>query len=117
MDPPTPLPPPMLRLWLDDCRPLPADWDVMVQTAPEAIARLASGVVSAISLDHDLGPVEAGTGYDVARWIEEAAYGGVLPRLAWSLHTDDPVGRERMRAALVNADRYWDHGAVPGSCT
>jgi len=109
----TPLPT-KLRLWLDDCRPLPAGWDVMVQTAPEAIALIASGVVSAISLDHDLGPAEAGTGYDVARWIEEAAHEGVIPQLDWRLHTDNPVGRERMRAALVNADRFWERGAGSG---
>jgi hypothetical protein len=107
MNPTTPLPP-NLRLWLDDGRPRPADWDVMVLTAPEAMARLASGVVSAISLDHDLGPAEAGTGYDGACGIEEAAHEGVIPRLDWRLHTDNPVGRERMRAALVNADRFWE---------
>ena len=101
-------PPPKIRLWLDDCRPLPAGWDRQVLTAPEAIALLAAGVVAAISLDHDLGPTEAGTGYDVARWIEEAAYRGSISRVDWHLHTDNPVGRERMRAALINADRFWE---------
>ena len=96
-----------LRLWLDDCRPMPVGWDVSVPTAPDAIALLASGAVTAISLDHDLGPVEAGTGYDVACWIEQAAHEGRIAQLEWSLHTDNPVGRERMRAALINADRFW----------
>ena len=27
-----------IRLWLDDCRPLPVGWDVSVPTVPEAIA-------------------------------------------------------------------------------
>jgi hypothetical protein len=92
---------------------MPVGWDVSVPTAPEAITLLATGLVSAISLDHDLGPVEAGTGYDVARWIEEAAHDGRIPRLEWTLHTDNPVGRDRMRAALINADRFWERGATP----
>jgi len=91
---------------------MPIGWDVSVPTAPEAIALLASGMVSAISLDHDLGPVEAGTGYDVACWIEEAAHDDRIPRLDWTLHTDNPVGRERMRAALINADRFWERGTI-----
>ena len=38
----------------------------------EAIALLESGAVEELSLDHDLGDDERGTGYDVVLWIEEA---------------------------------------------
>ncbi|MDE1348062.1 cyclic-phosphate processing receiver domain-containing protein [Vibrio aestuarianus] len=38
----------------------------------EAIALLKQGTVTEISLDHDLGDDEHGTGYDVVLWIEEA---------------------------------------------
>jgi hypothetical protein len=97
----------ILRVWLDDQRPMPTDYDRHVTTAPEAIALLATGQVASISLDHDLGPPEAGTGYDVACWMEQAAHEGIIPAVQWRLHTDNPVGRERMRAAFLNADRFW----------
>lgn len=61
-----------VRLYLDDERLTPIGW-TRVYTAAEAIALLASGGVAEISLDHDLGPPEAGTGYDVACWWAQRA--------------------------------------------
>lgn len=80
---------------------------VWVKTAAECIAVLSAGGVTAISLDHDLGGAENGTGYDVAKWIEKAAFDGTLPRLVWRLHTASPVGRKSMMAALQNASAFW----------
>lgn len=98
-----------MHLWLDDCRPIPADFDIWAKTAQEAIARLAGGTVELISLDHDLGDEDlVGSGYVVACWIEEAAAAGRLKRLAWRIHSANPVGRQRMEAALRSADRQWD---------
>lgn len=89
------------RLWLDDVRPAPEGWE-HVKTAEEAIARFATGEVVAASLDHDLGPSDAGTGYDVLCWIERAmaehAWYGPLPRL--HVHSANPVGRARMVKAV-----------------
>ena len=89
------------KLWLDDVRPAPEGWE-HVYTAEEAIARFATGEVIAASLDHDLGPSDAGTGYDVLVWIESAmgcgAWYGPLPRL--HVHSANPVGRKRMLAAV-----------------
>jgi hypothetical protein len=48
--------------------------------------------VTKISLDHDLGLEEAGTGYDVAKWIEEATYNKTLNKLNWNIHSANPVG-------------------------
>ena len=95
-----------MKLYLDDERQTPYGW-ARAFTAPEAIALLAAGGVDAISLDHDLGPPEAGTGYDVAAWIEEQAAVGVLAPLKWSVHSANPVGRTRMEAAMRSADRFW----------
>lgn len=95
-----------MRLFLDDVRQAPEGW-VRAYTAQEAIDFLAAGGVGEISLDHDLGPPEAGTGYDVATWIEEHAAAGVLPPLMWSVHSANPVGRGRMEAALRSAERFW----------
>lgn len=95
-----------MRLYLDDERPTPPGWE-RATTAAEAVARLQAGGIVEISLDHDLGPPEAGTGYDVACWIEEAAATGRLPALLWRIHSANPVGRARMEAALRSAERWW----------
>jgi hypothetical protein len=108
-----------MKVWLDDDRD-PTDEFIQrefgaaadmlwVKTAAEAVDVLRAGGVTAISLDHDLGATaeEIGTGYDVAKWIEKAAFDGELPRLSWRLHTASPVGRKSMMAALRNADAFW----------
>lgn len=95
-----------MKLWLDDVRPAPEGWTA-VQNAADAIAVLRSGCVELVSLDHDLGPTEAGTGYDVAAWIEEQAASCALPRVMWRVHSANPVGVRRMEVALRNADRFW----------
>lgn len=88
-----------VRLWLDDVRPAPEGW-TWVKTAREAIALLAQGDVTVCSLDHDLGAEESG--YDVLLWIEACmaagAWYGALPE--FHIHSANPVGRERMMAAL-----------------
>lgn len=60
-----------MKVYLDDERQTPFGW-TRVFWPDEAIALLEAGVVSEISLDHDLGDDECGTGYDVILWIEEA---------------------------------------------
>ena len=63
-----------LRVFVDDDfefrRPRGDDW-VRVGTAEEAISLLETGRVVALSLDHDLGDEQAGTGYDVVLHLEE----------------------------------------------
>ena len=60
-----------LKVYLDDERPAPEGW-VHVKTPAQAIALLDTGMVSHLSLDHDLGDDEnVGTGYDVVLWMEE----------------------------------------------
>jgi hypothetical protein len=99
------------RIWLDDVRPKPKDFDVHVRTAAEAIALLKSGAVETISLDHDLGHDENGgeavSGYAVACWIEEEAHAGRLKPLMVLIHSMNPVGRARMAAAIESARRAW----------
>jgi len=98
-----------MRLWLDDVRPMPEDFDRHCRTAEEARAALATGQVSFISFDHDLGdssPKEE-TGYTVAQSISLMAYFGTLPKLAWAIHSANPVGAENIRFAMRNAEKYW----------
>lgn len=49
----------LMKLYLDDERPTPEGW-VGVKTYTECVAVLASGDVTHISLDHDLGTPEDG---------------------------------------------------------
>lgn len=96
-----------MKIWLDDERDMPQRFDRHVYTAAAAVELLKTGEVTLISLDHDLGEPEAGTGYDVAKYIEKAAFDRTLPRLEWELHTSNPAGRRRMAAAMTNATEFW----------
>lgn len=99
----------MIKLWLDDKRPMPMGFDIHVYTAQDAIKMLETGNVERISLDHDLGDEKVvGSGYQVACWIEEAAYTKAIPRLYWSLHSQNGVGVANMKRALENTNRYWE---------
>ena len=96
-----------LHVWLDDARPEPAGW-VRVWWPAEAIALLAAGRVAVISLDHDLGDDGIGTGYDVARWLEEQVvmHGFTPPEVR--VHSANPVGRARMLQAIAGIRRHLD---------
>lgn len=94
-----------MKLWLDDFRN-PKDHGyldyVWVQTAEACIEHLRSGKVFKASLDHDLnvdqtlGKYEPGaaTGYDVLCWLEE--HPQYLPPGGIRVHSQNPVGRQRM---------------------
>ena len=97
------------RVWLDDIRKTPADYNITVTSAQDAIAFLNTGRVTRISLDHDLGDLDkVGDGYQVAVWIERAAYFGQIPRAEVLIHTDNAARRPQMHMAIKNAKRYWD---------
>jgi hypothetical protein len=96
-----------INLWLDDIRSMPVSYNKHVKTAQEAIDILKTGKVKSISFDHDLGPEEAGTGHDVAKWIEEAAFNKEIPPLRWRVHSANPVGARNIERAMEAADRFW----------
>ena len=110
-------------VWLDDKRPVPPQFEwhgiqclklAVCTTADAAIDILCKYNVAKISLDHDLGDeATCGTGYEVASFIEEAAFEGRLAPLAWAVHSQNPVGANRMRQALLNADEHWTKSANP----
>jgi len=92
------------KVYLDDVREAPPGWH-RVYWPNEAIALLMGGGVTDLSLDHDLGDDTRGTGYDVVRWIEEsvATRGFVPPRI--TIHSANPVGRDRMLAGIAAIER------------
>lgn len=105
-----------MKLWLDDYRPMPAaTFTHWAKTAAEAIAFLETGAVEFISLDHDLCDEHyakqedaslEGTGYSVALWIEEAVAEGRIACPEWQIHSMNPSGRDRIRAAMISAERF-----------
>jgi len=93
-----------VRVYLDDERPTPDGW-VRVHWPSEAIALLETGAVRELSLDHDLGDDERGTGYDVVLWIEEAvALRGFRPP-KMSVHSANSSAREKMIAGIQSIER------------
>ena len=94
-----------MKLWLDDERPAPDGW-VRETHAADAMIQLADRQVTHLSLDHDLGPESAGTGYDVCRWLEETvANDPTFPMPVVTLHTANPVGRQNMQRVLDSIAR------------
>lgn len=99
-----------IALWVDDTRPMPDKYTMHVRTPDMAILILDTGLVSSISLDHDLGVDEHGrclSGYDVALYIEAQAAENKCKRLTWAVHSANPVGRARIIDAMVSAERFW----------
>lgn len=84
--------------------PAPPGW-TRVKTASEAINLLETEEVSEMSLDHDLGPPESGTGYDVAVYLEERAYHGTILCGKIYVHSQNPVGRQKILAAIEKVNK------------
>jgi hypothetical protein len=94
-----------VRLWLDDLRKPPKGWK-WVKNFDQAVKWLATNRVEQISFDHDLGAGKSG--YDVACWIEAGASRDWIGAVRWSVHSANTVGRERIKAAMRSAERFWN---------
>lgn len=93
-----------MKIFLDDTRPAPEGWTLM-RWPHEVIAALQSEQVTEISLDHDLGDDQTGTGYDVLVWLENivARHHFVLPVI--HIHTANSAARPRMLAAVAQIEK------------
>jgi hypothetical protein len=101
-----------MRVYLDDERATPDGW-IRVYWPEEAIALLESGEVTEISLDHDLGDDERGTGYDVVLWIEEAvALRGFRPPRIF-VHSANSSAREKMMSGIRSIQRLFSGRSRP----
>ena len=91
-----------MKLWVDDLRPAPAGW-TWAKSFQEAVDLIESGAVDEISLDHDLGDqgTPERTGYDVALVLAERAVNGLAVPAIASVHSANPVGRERILGVLT----------------
>ncbi len=94
-----------MKVYLDDMRTAPEGW-VPCLWPSEVIDLLKTGLVTHVSLDHDLGDDDRGTGYDVLTWIEREVIVNddfVPPDI--SIHTANPAARQRMELAVVSIRR------------
>lgn len=90
-----------MRVFLDDERETPEGW-VRVYWPDEAIDLLKTGKVVEVSLDHDLGDDDRGTGYDVVLWIEEAVFrSGFIPPMI-KVHSANISARRKMELGIEN---------------
>lgn len=94
-----------MRVYLDDIRQTPEGFDVRTYNAQLTMDLVKTGQVTYISLDNDLG--EKLEGYDVAKYIEELAFNGLIPRMGWAIHSANAPARMLIQTALQNADRFW----------
>lgn len=95
-----------MKVFLDDERTTPDGW-VRAYWPAEVIALLESGQIEELSLDHDLGDDERGTGYDVILWIEEAValHGFVPPRIV--VHSANSSAAAKMLAGIQAIERLF----------
>jgi hypothetical protein len=90
-----------MKVFLDDLRTTPIDW-VRVYWPDEAIELLKTGKVTEITLDHDLGDDERGTGREVTNWIEEQVYLHDFNPPVIYIHSDNSCGQKTMLGAIKN---------------
>jgi len=88
-----------MRVYLDDERVAPTGW-TQARWPNEVITLLKDGHVAEISLDHDLGDDDRGTGYDVLLWIEEqVAINNFSPPIM-RVHSANSSARIKMEMAI-----------------
>ncbi|MEA8592104.1 hypothetical protein PZT57_26020 [Pseudomonas aeruginosa] len=93
-----------MKVFLDDERTTPDGW-VRTFWPDETIELLKSGGVTELSLDHDLGDDDRGTGYTVLLWLEEqVALNGFLPP-AIRIHSANSSARLKMEAAVASIQK------------
>ncbi|MFQ1896870.1 cyclic-phosphate processing receiver domain-containing protein [Aeromonas veronii] len=89
-----------MKLYLDDERKTPVGW-IRVFWPDEAIAWLKTEMVTEISLDHDLGDDDRGTGYDVILWIENEGMTNYFIPPKIHIHSANVSARIKMELGIM----------------
>jgi len=94
-----------MKVFLDDLRETPDGW-IRAYWPEDVIELLKSTNIVELSLDHDLGDDEHGTGYDVLLWLEEqvVCHGYKPPKIA--VHSANSSARMKMQAAIESIERH-----------
>jgi hypothetical protein len=101
-----------MKIYLDDMRHPPEGWKLL-ENVQDVIVALQTGLVTHLSLDHDLGDDEAGTGYDVILWIEKEVFvnGFIPPEI--KIHTANISARKKMELGLQKIISYANQQVNP----
>jgi len=94
----------MVKIYLDDERTEPSGW-LRAYWPEEVITLLQKGDVTHISLDHDLGDDECGTGYDVILWIEEAVAMKQFIPPSIKVHSANSSARVKMELGIKQIEK------------
>lgn len=100
----------VLFIYLDDIRMPPSKHWTIVRTAEAAYKAILKGhkegLEMVVSLDHDLGE-DIPTGYDLLNWVEKDVVTDQTfrPKIAFQIHSANPVGRENMDRAIKEIER------------
>lgn len=101
----------MIKIWVDDIRPAPEDYDVWKKTVLGTIDAIKMAYKRSLSielsLDHDAG-IYAQSGGDYIKildWLERESKEYLCDQfieenMIFHLHTANPVGRENMRRII-----------------
>lgn len=92
-----------MKVWLDDVREMPSSFDHHARTVSVAICLLATGTVQRISLDHDLGDAENGTGYELAKWLSPPVVDDCWGLWEWRLSSEELEEVRRLIAERSNS--------------
>ncbi|MCR3960677.1 hypothetical protein NUK42_18225 [Aeromonas veronii] len=94
-----------MKLYLDDEIKNPVGW-IRVFWPDEAIALLKTEMVTEISLDHDLGDDDRGTGYDVILWIENEVMTNhfIPPKI--HIHSANVSARIKMELGIMAINKF-----------
>lgn len=92
---------------MDDMRNPPEGF-ILARNATECFILLKNNEVNRLSLDHDLGDVDAETGYDFCKWLVEEGINNptIYPKIIY-LHTANGVGRDNMFKLLERYKPDW----------
>ena len=94
-----------MKVYLDDERATPPGW-TRTYWPEETIALLQTGQVTDVSLDHDLGDDDHGTGYTVLLWLEEQVVMNGMTPPNLQVHSANSSARLKMEAAIASIYRH-----------
>lgn len=95
-----------MKVFLDDLRTPPDNTWTLVRWPNDVIELLLTNEVTHLSLDHDLGNDDYGTGYDVIVWLEEAVYFDRVKAPIITIHSANSSARTKMLAGVEKIYQY-----------
>lgn len=96
-----------LRLWIDDTRLAPKDYDIQVKTATDAVIILIENKVSHVSFDYNLESWKKSGEDIIAALIRLGAGGNLVQPFSWSIHCGMYDNAEKLRAAMATLIAMW----------